>query len=70
MIIGSSTGARNKGEVVEICFVDCFAGPWQAPSDDLSGTSISLSLQILEDSKGSRYVPSRQRLPYMPKYAA
>ena len=41
LIIGMS--ARKAGHV-EICFVDCFAGPWGAPNDDLEGTSISLSL--------------------------
>ena len=36
---------------VEICFVDCFAGPWGAPNDDLEGTSISLSLKTLAACK-------------------
>ena len=52
MIMGLSTAAKSGGEV-ELCFVDCFAGPWQAPDEDLSGTSIALSLQILTDCKSS-----------------
>ena len=48
LIIGMS--ARKAGHV-EICFVDCFAGPWGAPNDDLEGTSISLSLKTLAACK-------------------
>ena len=48
LIIGLS--ARKVGRA-EICFVDCFAGPWGAPRDDLEGTSISLSLQTLAACK-------------------
>lgn len=44
LIIGMSA---KKARQVEICFVDCFAGPWGAPDDDLEGTSISLSLKTL-----------------------
>jgi len=39
MIIGQSEP--------RICYVDCFAGPWQQADDDLSGTSISLSLEVM-----------------------
>ncbi len=31
-----------------ICYVDCFAGPWQEGSDDLSGTSIAISIEIMK----------------------
>ena len=31
--------------------MDCFAGPWGAPDDDLEGTSISLSLKTLAACK-------------------
>jgi three-Cys-motif partner protein len=48
LIIGM--GAK-KGRSAEICFVDCFAGPWGAPTDDLEGTSISLSLKTLAACK-------------------
>jgi three-Cys-motif partner protein len=40
LIIGSS-GAR------ELCYVDCFAGPWDVEDDALGSTSIAISLQIL-----------------------
>jgi three-Cys-motif partner protein len=30
-----------------ICYVDCFAGPWQEESENLSDTSIAISLEIL-----------------------
>lgn len=30
-----------------ICYVDCFAGPWQAKSENLEDTSIALSLRII-----------------------
>jgi three-Cys-motif partner protein len=32
----------------EITYVDCFAGPWGDKSEDLSGTSISISLAIVK----------------------
>ncbi len=31
-----------------ICFIDCFAGPWQAGGEDLHGTSIAISLEIMK----------------------
>jgi three-Cys-motif partner protein len=31
-----------------ICYVDCFAGPWQEGSVDLKDTSISISLEIMQ----------------------
>ncbi|MFW5329763.1 three-Cys-motif partner protein TcmP [Hydrogenophaga sp. ZJX-1] len=48
LIIGM--GAK-KVRRAEICFVDCFAGPWGALNDDLEGTSISLSLKTLAACK-------------------
>ena len=45
LIIGMS--AKRLG-ITELCYVDCFAGPWLDESDDLSGTSISISLRSLE----------------------
>ena len=48
LIIGMS--AKKAGRT-EICYVDCFAGPWGAPNDDLEGTSISLSLKTLAACK-------------------
>lgn len=37
-------GQREK----EICYVDCFAGPWQEGGTDLQDTSIAISLNIME----------------------
>ena len=31
-----------------ICYVDCFAGPWQEGSNDLDDTSIAISLEIIK----------------------
>jgi len=31
-----------------ICYVDCFAGPWQEGSNNLKDTSISISLEIMK----------------------
>ena len=39
--------ARRLG-VRELCYVDCFAGPWSDESDELGGTSIAISLEMLE----------------------
>ena len=69
MIIGISGSAKGTKEV-EICFVDCFAGPWQSDSDDLSGTSISLAMRILSDSKAilaKRGVKTRMRALFVEK---
>lgn len=48
LIIGMSA---KKARCVEISFVDCFAGPWGTPDEDLEGTSISLSLKTLAACK-------------------
>lgn len=44
LIIG--TGAR-RSEPVELCYVDCFAGPWGGNEETLEGTSIAISLNTL-----------------------
>jgi three-Cys-motif partner protein len=50
LIIGSS--ARRTGRsCVEICYVDCFAGPWGDTTPDLHGTSIAVSMQTLEQCR-------------------
>lgn len=36
-----------------ICYVDCFSGPWQESDDDLSGTSIALSLDVMQRCRDS-----------------
>ncbi len=45
-MIGMSSA---KLGITEICYVDCFAGPWGDEREDLSGTSIAISL-LLERS--------------------
>lgn len=50
LIIGS--GARRL-RLNEICYVDCFAGPWASESEDLSDTSIGVSLRILKKCQES-----------------
>ncbi|MHB1201125.1 MAG: three-Cys-motif partner protein TcmP [Polaromonas sp.] len=45
-------GLGAKGEArPEICYVDCFAGPWGSDDEDLDGTSIALSLKTLVGCK-------------------
>ena len=44
LIIGIS--AQGLG-VKELCYVDCFAGPWLDDSESLDSTSIAVSLRIL-----------------------
>lgn len=48
LIIGMN--GRSKGSA-EICYVDCFAGPWGSDDEKLEGTSISLSLKTLAACK-------------------
>jgi len=45
LIIGTSSGRLG---ITEICYVDCFAGPWSAENESLSDTSIGVSLRILD----------------------
>lgn len=44
LIIGMS--ARPQGKV-EICYVDCFAGPWGDDSEQMEGTSIAISMRTM-----------------------
>lgn len=48
LIIGMSS---SRVRIREICYVDCFAGPWSTDKDDLADTSIGVSLSILEKCK-------------------
>jgi three-Cys-motif partner protein len=48
LIIGRGS---EKSEAVEICYVDCFAGPWLDKSEGLGTTSIAISLDILKRSE-------------------
>jgi three-Cys-motif partner protein len=45
MIVGMSS---NRLGITELCYVDCFAGPWSDDSEDMASTSIAISLQILD----------------------
>lgn len=48
LIIGMSS---SRVHVSEICYVDCFAGPWATEKEDLADTSIGVSLSILDTCK-------------------
>lgn len=34
-----------------ICYVDCFAGPWEETRDDLMDTSIGISMKIMSECR-------------------
>jgi three-Cys-motif partner protein len=36
-----------------ICYVDCFSGPWQESGENLEGTSIALSLEVMTECRDS-----------------
>ena len=36
-----------------ICYIDCFSGPWKEADEDLSGTSISLALNVMSNCHSS-----------------
>lgn len=70
LIIGM---AAKKARGVEICFVDCFAGPWGSADEGLEGTSIALSLQTLEACKAKLAdlgVDARMRVLFVEKSQA
>lgn len=61
LIVGSSSPRTRIGE---LCYVDCFAGPWDVGEDALGTTSIAISLGILarcrnELAKQNVHVPIR-----------
>ena len=45
LIVGSSAGSGGQ---IELCYVDCFAGPWGDESEGMESTSIAISLQTLD----------------------
>ena len=47
-IIGLSSKRDQK---VEICYVDCFAGPWGDDTEHMQGTSIAISLRTMAKCK-------------------
>jgi three-Cys-motif partner protein len=42
-----------------ICYIDCFAGPWQEDSSDLTDTSIGIALDIITKCKNSLHKMSK-----------
>ena len=40
--------ASRSGGSQELCYVDCFAGPWGDESEDMQTTSIAISLKVLD----------------------
>ena len=64
-------GMGAKGETQpEICYVDCFAGPWGSDDENLDGTSIALSLKTLASCKAklaSLGVNARMRALFIEK---
>ena len=44
-------GAGSQGRFIELCYVDCFAGPWGDASEGMDGTSIAVSLRTLESCR-------------------
>jgi len=46
LIIGHSV--RRSGKGIELCYIDCFAGPWGDNSEGIESTSIAISLRALE----------------------
>ncbi len=66
-----TVGMGAKGEAqAEICYVDCFAGPWGSEDENLDGTSIALSLKTLASCKAklaSLGVNARMRALFIEK---
>ena len=50
LVITIGLGATGEDRP-EICYVDCFAGPWGSDDENLDGTSIALSLKTLAGCK-------------------
>lgn len=46
-----------RGGVKEITYIDCFAGPWGDQSEELKGTSIAISLEILSKVQNAIAAP-------------
>lgn len=46
LVLTIGLGAKREARP-EICYVDCFAGPWGSEDENLNGTSIALSLKTL-----------------------
>ena len=44
-------GTGSQGRPVELCYVDCFAGPWGDDSQGMDSTSIAVSLRTLDSCR-------------------
>ena len=44
-------GLNKSSGKTELCYVDCFAGPWGDNSDGMESTSIAISLRVLASCK-------------------
>ncbi len=44
-------GSKNGGRPMELCYVDCFAGPWGDSSEAMESTSIAISLKTLDSCR-------------------
>ena len=45
LIVGMSSARLG---ITELCYVDCFSGPWGSERESLSDTSIGISLRIVD----------------------
>ena len=45
-----------------ICYVDCFAGPWQSQDEDMEDTSIGISLKIIDKCRDGLRSIGKERL--------
>lgn len=64
-IVGMSAKAAGS---VELCYIDCFAGPWGDPSDGMESTSIAISLRTLDICRqqlGHRGISAKIRALYI-----
>lgn len=69
LIVGMA-GRRN--DITEICYVDCFAGPWGDTTEKIESTSIAISLGILEKCReelGAKRVNVKIRALFIEKDA-
>lgn len=65
LIVGMSAG---KGRHAELCYIDCFAGPWGDPTEDMATTSIAISLDTLvacREKLGARGINAKIRALYV-----
>jgi len=47
-----------------ICYVDCFAGPWKEGGNNLSDTSIAISLDIMEKCRKGLFLKSKRDVKF------